>query len=296
MSEPILLKLTAPGNFDGVTTITRTRGDFTVQGQRLYTSTSPVTGGIVPADIFGFFAPEAPKLVGVATSSFNPLGMARVLASDNSIREEINLTPRVQYVLLHAGDRLAVLTKESPTRGADLTLVVNELSEANHMQWALHHPAESVHTRFRIIRTGGNFVPNPPGGSWIPAWEWDAASNILVVTDNTNNAPIPISALSPFPRNLGSLVSIRYAGSNNDGRFILVENSTRRTWEAQATMADVRWSRVQYAAHDDLISLSATLGAGGGPLVCDIEVVRVEPGDRLRGRFTAPETNTSNNL
>ena len=118
----------------------------------------------------------------------------------------------------------------------------------------------------------------------------------LLYPCNTQTSPrtcapssLPISALSPFPRHLGTLFSIRYSGSAGDGKLFILENESRRPWQAQAALPDGRWSRVQYAAHDDLIVLEASPGPAGSPLVCDLELVRVEPGDRLRGRFFAPE-------
>lgn len=172
----------------------------------------------------------------------------------------------------------------------ELSLTINELTEGDHMAWALAHPPAPTHTRLKIIRQQGSFVATNTG-QWNPNFAWDPVSCVLVLNDNLNNAPIPISALSPFPRQLGTLFSLRYSGSAGDGKLHILENESRKPWEAQAALPDGRWSRVQYAAHDDLILLEASPNPAGGPLVCDIELVRVEPGDRLRGRFFAPETN-----
>lgn len=289
--EPYLIKLTAASDFDGSTPITLTRADLTVQGQRIYTGAVVGAAGILGADLLGLFAPESAKLVGVAFSSFNPLSVVRVIDPVGRVREEINLTGNVQYLILHSGDRLAVLTKEGtlaqPGR-AELTLVVNELHERDHMQWALAHPPVPVHTRFRIIRTQGNFGGQATLPFWFPTFTWVANNQVLEVIDNVNNGPIPIASLSPFLRQYGSLVTIRYANSQNDGKLTLVNAHNKATWDAQTALTDMRWSFVQYAAHDDLILLTASGNALGGPLVCDIEVVRVEPGDRLRGRFASP--------
>jgi hypothetical protein len=50
-------------------------------------------------------------------------------------------------------------------------------------------------------------------------------------------------------------------------------------------MPDVKWSHVQFISHDDGIALEATAGVAGQPLVCDIEVALVHPGNRLAGRY-----------
>lgn len=288
--EPYGIRLFAGTNFDGATPITLTRDNFQIDGQRLYTSRAPAAGGIIDSDFFGLFAPQSPKLVGIAFSSFNPLSVVRVIDQAGRTRQVINLTGDFQYVLLHGRDRLAVLTREPlvATRSLELSLVVNELSEGDHMAWALAHPPAPIHTRLRIIRIQGGFQAFT-GGTWIPQFEWNDSAAVLSVTDNTGTAPIPISALSPFPRHYGTLLAIRYAGSASDGKLIIVENVSRTKWEAQTAIPDGRWSRVQYAAHDDLILLEASPQAQGGPLVCDIELVRVEPGDRLRERYFSPE-------
>ena len=292
MAEPYGIKLFSAGNFNGTTPIALTRADLTVDGQRLYTGAVPAGGGgVIDSDFFGLFAPQSPKLVGVAFSSCNPQSVVRVIDRAGRTRQEVNLTGDFQYVLLHGRDRLAVLTNEPlvvQTSPIELSLTINELTEGDHMAWALAHPPAPIHTRLKIIRRNGGFIANN-AGQWLPPFTWDPGSCVLCVNDDTTNAPIPISVLSPFPRHFGTLLSVRYSGSGNDGKVFIVENETRRPWEAQATLPDGRWSRVQYAAHDDLIALSANPGPAGGPLVCDIELVRVEPGDRLRGRFFAPE-------
>jgi hypothetical protein len=289
--EPYLIRITKSSDFDGTTPITLTRSDLAVAGQRIYTASVSGPAGLIGADILGLFAPESTKLIGVSFSSFNPLSVVRVIDALGRVREEVNLTGSVQYVITYSGDRLAVLTRESnaggQARAVELTLVVNELHERDHMQWALAHPPELVHTRFRIIRPQGNFAGQNTLPLWFPTFIWSEASGFLEAVDIASNGPIPIASLSPFLRQYGSLISIRYANSQGDGKLTLVNGHNRATWDAQTTLTDMRWSSVQYAAHDDLLLLTASVNAGVGTLVCDIEVVRVEPGDRLRGRFAA---------
>ena len=299
MSEVSLFRLIKGSDFDGNTWITLTRDNFSVSGQRHYVATVNGPGGSIGGDFFGVFSPDSAKLVGVAFSSANPRSMARVVDRSNRVREEVNLTPFVQYILMNPGDRLSVLTNEALPTGpvpVELTLAVNELSEAQHVEWALaHRPAVHQHTRLRIVRRG-DFVPVVNAVPWIPTFYWNLVSNVLEANDNTSQGPIPISALSPFGRMYGSLFSIRYSNSQNDGKLVVVENQSRAFHESQFNIQDAAWSRVAYAAHDDLIALSAKTAVVGGDLIADIEIVRVEPGDRLRGRFSEAEAAGGNNL
>lgn len=252
---------------------------------------APVPGpaGVIGANFFGLFAASGPKLVGVSFGSDNPLNMMQVRTASGGIREQYTLRQQVQYVLMNAGDKLAIL---APNERGPLSLVVNELGEADQLRWAVANPPIQEHVRLRIVRNG-NFAGDPAAAPWIPAFAWDGSRAILSVNDDANNGPIPIASIL-YPRRYGALVAVRYSNSNNT-EFRIVENATRKFWVAQTNIPDVRWSWVQYVAHDDMITLHA-MNLAGGPIVADIEVVRVEPGDRLRDRFSAPRTNTGDNL
>lgn len=292
MAEPYTVQLVNQGDFDGTTPISLTRDNFTVEEQRLYSGVLSGPAGIIPADLFGLFSPRATKLVGVAISSDNPLNAAQVLDANGRVREQINLRSQIQYVLLHGTDRLAALSKDGR---CTLTLVVNELSESDHVQWALTHPPIQEHTRARIFRSaGGPFNFNSAQSAWIPNFTWDGHQ--LIDVDEASNGPIPIASLL-YPRRYGAYVSIRYSGSQNDGQFIIYEPQTGSMWPVQTSMVDGVWSRVQYLAHTDMLGLKASPTVAGSRVLVDIEIVRVEPGDRLRGRYAAAALNpTADNL
>ena len=283
MAEPYTIHLLSPTNFDGTTPITLTRDNLTVEEQRLYSGTLNGPAGIIPADIFGLFSPRAPKLVGIAFSSDNPINAAQVQDLNGRVREQINLRSQMQYLLLHGTDRLAVLSKDGRST---LTLVINELSESDHVQWALTRPPVQEHTRARIFRsTGGPFNFTKTAPTWSPEFAWDGQQ--LYNVDETNNGPISIASML-YPRRYGAYVSIRYSGSQSDGEFIIYEPQTGSEWQVQNSIPDGRWSRVQYLAHSDMLGLKASPPAVGGRVLVDIEIVRVEPGDRLRGRYNVP--------
>jgi hypothetical protein len=284
-SESIVIELNKESDFDGVTPIALSRDDFTISGKRYYKANIPGPGGMVPADLFGLFSGVSPKLVGLASSSFNPMSVARIINSDaiGTFREEIDLTPQVQHVLMFPGDKLAILTKDGGR--VQVILVVNELNEAETVRYALGHETYAQWRRFRIIRqTGVPFAPNL-GTIWRPTFTFDPVSNLLVSTDN-GTGTIPVNDLCLYPRHQGCYISIRYAGNGaGGGSFHIVEPTTGQAHVAETNLTTVLWSKVQFVSHDDMIALEASPSVVGAKLVVDIELARVQPGDRLSGRY-----------
>ena len=284
MAEPILIELNKDTDFDGVSPIALTRDDFTVSGQRYYKASVSGPGGLVASDLFGLFQGACPKLVGLASSSFNPQSVARVISSDatGTMREEIDLTPYVQHVLVFPGDKLAIRTMDGGR--VQVILVVNELNEGENIQYALGHETHAQWRRFRIVReTGVPFVPT--GADWRPTFVFDPISNILMSNDN-GVGPIPASDLSLYPRHQGVFIAVRYGGNGAvAGKLHLVDGATRQARAVQTNLTAVLWSKVQFVSHDDLIAFEAAPDVVGAKLAVDIEVVRVQPGDRLRGRY-----------
>jgi hypothetical protein len=284
MTEPIVIELNKDTDFDGVSPITLTRDDFAVTGQRYYKANVHGPAGLIACDLFGLFQGSSPKLVGLASSSFNPQSVARVISSDatGTMREEIDLTPYVQHVLVFPGDKLAIRTTDGGR--VQVILVVNELNEGENVQYALGHETHAQRRRFRILReTGLPFVPAGP--DWRPTFAFDPISCLLISTDN-GNGPIPTADLSLYPRHQGVFLAIRYSGNGAiPGKLHLVDGPTRQLRAVQSNLTTVRWSRVQFVSHDDLFALEATPNVPGTKLAVDIEIVRVQPGDRLRGRY-----------
>lgn len=285
MAEPFFIVLNKDGDFDGVTPMTQTRDDFTVSGQRFYQLSLSGPAGVIDSTIFGLFSDASPKMVGLAGSSFNPQTVARILSSDptNTMREEIDLTPVVQHAVLFPGDHLALRTMEGGR--AQVVLSVNELNEADNVQYALGARPLAQARRLRFVReTGTPFAPNL-AGLWEPNFVFNPASNLLVTAEN-NTGPIPSSQLCLYPRHQGCYVSVRYSGNGAvAGRLHIVDAETRQSRIVQSDLTAVRWSKAQFVSHDDMIAFEAAPEVAGSKLVADVEVVRVFPGDRLRGRY-----------
>jgi hypothetical protein len=282
--ESIILELNAESDWNGNSDTALSRDNALVTGQRVYKFNISGPHGRLPADLGGLFSPVSAKLVGVAYPSWSPESKARVVANDaaGTVRQEITLKPVMQYVALHPGDRLSLLTRDGG-RGP-VVLSVNEMNEQDAVTWGLRHEPFVTPTRLRIIRsTGAAFVPDL-GTLWQPTFAYDAVTGIVTATDNGIGV-ITIGALGLYPRGQGCYVSIRYARSSGDGKLHLVDNLTRASWAAQTAMVDVQWSKVQFVSHDDGIALDATPAVVGSIMTCDLEVTPVHPGNRLCGRY-----------
>ena len=282
-NESTIIELNTETPWDGVSPTNLNRDDAIVTGQRYYKHNLTGPHGVIGPEMGGLFSAVSAKIVGIASSSWNPENKARIICPDvlGTYRQEITLKPEVQYVVMYPGDKLALFTKGVREQ---IFLSVNEMNEQDAVTWSLAHGPTSMPTRFRLIRlTGAAFVANP-GTVWQPNFVHDPATGLLVATDD-GTGMLPANSLCLYPRFQGCYVSIRYAGSIGNGKLHIVDNLTRKTWQAETAMTDVRWSRVQFVSHDDGIALEATPGVVGQPMVCDIELALVHPGNRLSGRF-----------
>ena len=284
MSEPYFFRIDSEVDFDGTTPISKSIADFERVGTRQYNITLS-GGGVIPADFWGLLSSTAPKLVGVATKTWNPMSMARVQseASSSDFRQELDITPRLQHVGLFAGDCLALLTKDGGR--TSVYLPVNEMSEEDHVRFALQHEQRHQWRRFRIIRdTGSGFVANFNASAWQPQFVWDETSNLLVAEDNSEG-PIPIRWLCLYPRHVGCFYTVRFANVDTKGRVHAREPIVGA--HAQLDVVDnMLWSKVQFASHDDQLVLESHGPASGSKVIADIELVRARPLDRVRGRYT----------
>ena len=161
-AEPTKITLSKDGDFNGATEMPFSRGEFTVEAQRLYSKFLAGPAGIVPGDFFGTVADLSPKAVSVSSLTYNPLNVARVLPSAglDVFREEVVLSPQMATVLMFPGDRLALLTHGEER--AEIQLVVNELTEGEHIRWALTQKTASFTRRFRIVRAKGTGFSHTP--------------------------------------------------------------------------------------------------------------------------------------
>lgn len=286
--EPRVFTIVLEGNWDGMTPVVRTRDDLATDAQgRNYRLELTGPAGVLTGDFFQVFSAATPKIVGIASAFYNPQDVAAVFRDDPilAVRQQINITPLVHYVVMMPGDKLAIATKDSGR--SMITLVVNELTEGDAIQAAFRCPPEEQWRRFRILRSDGQGF-SPTGGAWEPDFQWSVASNLLEVTANTNG-PIPVQKLCLYPRFEGCYISIRYAGlaASDKGSLHIVEPVTSTSWRAQQNLRNVRWSRVQFVSHNDMIGLQTPAPPAGKNVLVDIELTRVRGRDRLSGRYAA---------
>ena len=285
-AEPYKFTLTKEGDFDGQTPMPYGRSEFQVEGQRLYSIDIEGPAGVIDADFFGVFSNLTPKIVGISGGTWNPYSVARVIttASPEPFRQEVQLTPEMHHVVMWPGDKLAITTYEEgrPT----IQLVVNELSESEHINQALASRVDPHWRRYRIVLASGQgLAPNPADPAFEPTFAWNPSQYLMTTVINGATGPIPASHLCAFPKFQGCYVSVRYAKMNADsGKVHLIEGQGRDSIVADDNLKNVEWSEVFFVSHDDLIGLD-TPGPSGQIVIADIELVRVQPGDRLRGRY-----------
>jgi len=287
-AEPYKITLSKEGDFDGLTPMAFERSSFTVEGQRIFSRSIEGPAGLVGADFFGLLAGDSAKVVGISGSTWNPTSVARVLTSSSGepFRQEVQLTPEMTHVVLFPGDKLAIVTHGE---GRPVVhIVVNDLSESEHVTMAMNRDLGPHATRFRLIKDDNTgFDPGINGSDQAPPFVWDPGSNIMVARIQTSGR-IPARHFCTYPKHQGCLASVRVAGGNSPGasEIYLIEAQRNGAALHQGNLPDMQWSKVLYLSHDDKIGFGTQTPAGGVPeVVIDIELVRVEPGDRLRGRY-----------
>ena len=287
--EPIVFELDKTGNFNGTSAIVADRDDFTITGQRYYQL--PITGaaGLIDADFFGLFRSYALKLVGLSGVSYNPLSTAQVVTPFGAVRSTVQLSPEIQYMVMFPSDRLRITTAETTDR-TQVLLVVNELSEANHVRFAARASfrppvvaGAATRRRFQIYRVAGEaFVAS--GTSWSPTFTYSPVTGAMQATD-TGNGSIPCSALSLRGLQETILVRVRYPNIITGGVISLYDGEQGVGRDIETGLEAMQWSRIISLGYDDRLGLTASVAAGG--IAADIDVVHSLPGEHLSRRWEA---------
>ena len=285
MAEPYVIKIINEADFDGTTLMTQSRNDFTQNG-RIFSVTIQGPAGIIPADFFGLLSASAPKLVGVANDSWNPLNLAAVETEgvSSAPRTFATLSPQIQHFSMFGDDRLSVRTRNGGRSG--LYLSVNALSERDHVDLALRRGRAPSMRHFRIRRNDG------------AGWSGDEDGNPLAVnfTYNTNlgiletvtalQGPISLGTLCPLTNITSCYVSVRFSGPTAGGsQLYVVDREQRRVVVMENALAEMAWSKVIYLTRDDLLLLKTPTPVAGAQIHADIQLVETTPRERFVGRY-----------
>jgi len=229
-SEPYTFVISSDIDFDGLTPFEATRNDFTTGADsRLYTMHIDQAYGQIDSTFFGSLKGERPKLVGVSAKFNNPFSVARVIPHDDpdGFRTELDLTPEMQYVPMYAGDKLAILTRDGGR--TSITLVVNEMAEAEHMRYAVAKPPALHWRRYRIIRNDpSGFKAGFNQNIWEPSFVFDRTDHVLTASE-VSSGPIPLRTFCTYPEFAGCLVRARFANIQDKGHMHVVEPVQRAT-------------------------------------------------------------------
>lgn len=285
-AEPVTIIITMSTDFDGFTPFEATRDDFTNgPDSRVYRINLSGPYGRIGPTFFDLFKGERPKLVGIASNRSNPTSVARVVADPNNadaFRTEVDLQPEMQYVMMYAGDELAIVTNDGRT--VQVTLVVNELSEAEHLQYAMRKPPALTWRRYRIVRAGGTgFELGLANGLWRPSFEFNQSHQVLIAHD-TASGRIPLSSFCTYPHFAGCLVRARFANIQTKGHMHIVD-ATTGAHRSVGGVNNMRWTRVAMVSHDDGIAFRSGIPIVDDRVAVDVMVARVNPESLLQGLY-----------
>jgi hypothetical protein len=161
--------------------------------------------------------------------------------------------------------------------------VVNELTENNHVEYALTIPEVAERRRFRIYRSAGeSFVAGL--AIWDPAFVFAPTKGVLYST-SIENGFLPATALSLRGTEVDIYVRVRFANCKVEtGEVAMVDRSTSDIVVVQTGLNSCEWSKTFVLGHYDGIAFNAENPDAGGALGLEIDVVHVLPGEHLSRR------------
>ncbi len=287
MSEPHTFLIESDLDFDGSTRFTQRLGDFTTarQNGRLHVLHVETAFGRVGSTMFGLLPEDSPKVVGIASKFNNPFTVVRVIPAGNdpdSFREELDLTPEIQYLTLYPGDELGIVSRDGGR--TSVMLVVNEMGEQNHFDYAIRKPRSLHWRRYRIIRNAPTgFVPAVNADAWRPNFQFDRINHLLIANE-VGKGPIPLDAFCTFPEFAGCLVRARFANIDDEGNLLVVEPALRNR-RGVGKVPNMRWTKVAWVSHDDHIALRSDPPISDDTTICDIMIAKIHAEFALQGLY-----------
>lgn len=281
MTEPLIIEISNSIDWDGTTLLTLTRDDLTVTGQRYYAG-SVSAGGVSDGTFFGLFQRQAVKLVGVSGPNHNSDNVLTVVTpyASNRIREKIDITTQMQFVLVYPDDLITLRTSDE--RAVVLQFCVNELTESEHIQYALSRVRPTGRRRFRITRWGTAFVA--AASTWDPGFTFAPTKGVLY-SNSIGNGMIPADALSLQGPERTVLARVRFSAiTAGSGQVVMGEAITADFRAVQVNLSSGEWSRVFALGYKDGLGFNGSASGLGAAISVDIDVVDVLPGRHLTAR------------
>ncbi len=260
MAEPMIFKITNQSAWNGTKLVDITRDAFQQKG-RYYTTTID-EGGALRGDFFGLMSSSAPKLVSVAVDSFDPLVRARVTPEfdDDNYREELDLTPAFQTVFMASTDVIRVVSAASQHAGSRiLTLIVNELSEAEAVRYAaLRQRPRGRTLRARITRDDNQPFTNTTSQPLLSSpLSYNLSLGYLVATVS-GQGYVSVKDLVD-PGSEGVYVWVRFTGiAQGSGEVYLVDPRTDEFRSLESGLQSPIWSKAIWLAREDRLTFRTT--------------------------------------
>ncbi|MCA9695361.1 MAG: hypothetical protein KC636_37625 [Myxococcales bacterium] len=277
MAEATTIQITNSGPWDGSTPITITRRDLTQTG-RLYKG-SVNAGGVISGGLFDLFDERGPRLVSLATSTWNPRHVARVVPRGSTIyRQEIDLTPNFQSVMLAPEDDLHIATRSAVLGGVGsvtVTLIVNDMSEQNAFAFQrVEHRPEELMRRFRVLRGDESGWAAVFNNRLHPEWSWDPASRYLIWRTNDSG----VLAIEDFldTGREGVSVWVRVTGmAAGMAEIFRVDGRSNDPFSFVANHPAVKWTDKIWMGYDDQLAFRTPNAPAGAAIAIDFELSRL---------------------
>ena len=273
MAEPLVFQIGNETQWDGVTEVPLTREDFD-KNQRHYKATTP-NGGAIKGDFFGLMSPTTSKLVSIAANTLDPRVRASVTPEFFPERERgrVDLTPVYQSMLMSSTDVLRIISRDGDTGTREITIIVNELSEAQAIRIAAQLMPETRMLRHRITRGDElGFALAKDNPLLTSEFSYSASLDYLTAT-TTGQGYVSIQELT-HPTSGGAYVWVRFTGLDaGTGEVYLVDPRSDDHKSVQAGLQSPLWSEPIWLARADRLAFRSDAPPAGRQAAIEFEVL-----------------------
>ena len=275
MAEPFVFVIGCETQWNGVTVVDLARDDFEVNG-RHYKATAPA-GGAIRGDFFGFLSGTTTKLVSIAANTLDPRVRATVTPElyPDRLRGEVDLTPVYQSMLMSSTDVLRIVSLDGDAGTREITIIVNELSEAEAVGIAAQLMPARRMLRHRITRNdngGFGLVVNTP--LLTSSFTYSPSIDYLTATVGGNGYVSVKDLLPPRGDGGGAYVRVRVTGiGNGTADVFYVDPRTDDHKTVASGLVSPLWSEWIWLAREDRLAFRSDPGMNGKEAAIEFEVV-----------------------